>query len=179
MANVPFSKPVEDSVSKVNNEIDVGEDLEFQRKWWRFENFVWVLFSLILVLDLSGFLGRGPFAKAERRSADGTVTVRYERIERTSSSSILTIDFSPAAIRNGSVVLYISGSLVKELGARRIIPAPETSRIGEGGVTYTFPASSAPATVALDLEPPGPGIYNFSLHAAGAASVRAKVVVVP
>ncbi len=53
MAAKSFSQPVEESVSKVNDEIAVGEDLDFQRKWWRFEKFVWILFSLIIVLDLT------------------------------------------------------------------------------------------------------------------------------
>ena len=67
MATKSFSQPVEESVSKVNDEVEVGEDLDFQRKWWRFENFAWVIFSLIIVLDLCGVFGRGPVAKAERR----------------------------------------------------------------------------------------------------------------
>ena len=32
MATKPLSKPVEDSVAKVDGEIAVGEDLDFQRK---------------------------------------------------------------------------------------------------------------------------------------------------
>jgi hypothetical protein len=44
MAANTFSQPVEQSVSKVNDEVEVGEDLDFQRKWWRFENSVWIIF---------------------------------------------------------------------------------------------------------------------------------------
>src|ERR1700683_711381 len=89
MATKPFSKPVEDSVARVNDEVAVGEDLDFQRKWWRFENAAWVVFTLIIVLDLAGLFGRGPIAKAERRSADGTIDVQYERIERSYLPSML------------------------------------------------------------------------------------------
>ena len=85
MATKPVSAPVEDSIARVNDEIAVGEDLDFQRKWWRFENAVWVIFTLIIVLDLCGVFGRGPIAKAERHSADGSIDVKYERIERTDS----------------------------------------------------------------------------------------------
>jgi hypothetical protein len=88
MVTEPFSTPAKDSVAKVNNEIEIGENLDFQRKWWRFENVVWVLFTLIILLDAAGLFGRGPIAKAERRSADGTIDVSYERIERTDSTSL-------------------------------------------------------------------------------------------
>jgi hypothetical protein len=117
MVTKPVSTPVEDSVAKVNDEVAVGEDLDFQRKWWRFENAAWVFFTLIIVLDLAGLFGRGPIARAERRSTDGTIDVKYERIERTNSPSILTVQFAQPAIQNGKIKLYVSESMVKELGA--------------------------------------------------------------
>jgi hypothetical protein len=179
MVTEPFSTPVKDSVTKVNNEIEVGENLDFQRKWWRFENVVWVLFTLIIVLDIAGLFGRGPIAKAERHSADGTIDVKYERIERTDSPSILSINFGPSSIQDGKIQLYVSESLVKGLGAQRVVPAPLTSVLGDGGLTYTFPASKLPASVDLALEPSGPGLYDFTVGVAGAAPVHAKVFVVP
>ena len=179
MISEPLTKPVEDSVAKVNDEVAVGEDLEFQRKWWRFENVVWIFFALIIVLDVAGLFGRGPLAKAERRAADATIDVKYERIERTSSPSILTIQFAPSAIQDGKVKLFVSNSLVKELGAQRIIPAPQETVVGEGGLTYTFLASRPPASVDLALEPAGPGLFSFRIGVAGAKPVEAKIFVVP
>jgi hypothetical protein len=179
MATESFTKPVENSVAKVNDEVAVGEDLEFQRKWWRFENAAWVIFTLIIVLDVSGLFGRGPLAKAQRRTADGTIDVKYERIERTDSPSIMTIQFGPSAIQDGKIHLYISNSLVKALGTQRVIPAPQDSLIGEGGLTYTFSASKPPASVDLALQPAGPGLFDFTIGVVGADRVHARVVVVP
>jgi hypothetical protein len=179
MVTKPVSSPVEDSVARVNDEVAVGEDLDFQRKWWRFENAAWVFFTLIIVLDLAGLFGRGPIARAERRSTDGTIDVKYERIERTNSPSILTVQFAQPAIQDGKIKLYVSESLVKELGTQRVIPAPLDTVVGNAGLTYTFPASKAPASVDLALEPAGPGIYDFTIGVAGAQPVHAKVFVVP
>jgi hypothetical protein len=179
MVTKAFSKPVEDSVAKVNDEVAVGEDLDFQRKWWRFENAAWIVFALIIVLDLSGVFGRGPIAKGERRSADGAIDVKYERIERTDSPSILTVQFAQSAIQDGKIHLYVSNSLVKQLGTQRVIPAPQDSVIGDGGLTYTFPASRPPASVDLVLQPSGPGIYDFTIGVVGSQPVQARVVVVP
>jgi hypothetical protein len=179
MASKTFSKPVEDSVARVDNEVAVGEDLDFQRKWWRFENGAWVVFTLIIFLDLIGVFGRGPVAKAEHRTADGSIDLKYERIERTDSPSIMTIDFGPSAIRDGEIKLYISNSLVKALGTQRVIPAPKDSVVGNGGITYTFPASKPPASVDLALQPAGPGIFDFAVGVEGAEQVHAKIAVVP
>src|ERR1700735_1229789 len=179
MVTEPFSTPVKDSVAKVNHEIEIGENLDFQRKWWRFENAAWVIFALIIALDLAGLFGRGPIAKAERRSADGAIDVKYERIERTDSPSILTVQFAQSAIQNGKIHLYVSSSLVKQLGTQRVIPAPQDTVVGEGGLTYTFPASRPPASVDLALQPSGPGIYDFTIGVVGAEQVHAKIAVVP
>jgi hypothetical protein len=179
MDTKPYTKPVEDSVSKVNDEVAVGEDLQFQRKWWRFENAAWAFFTLIIILDLSGLFGRGPLAKAERQTADGTIDVKYERIERTASPSMMTIQFGPSAIQDGKIHLYISDSLVKSLGTQRVIPAPQDSLVGDAGLTYTFLASKPPASVDLQLEPTRPGIFDFTVGVAGAERVHASVVVVP
>jgi hypothetical protein len=179
MAEKAFVKPVEDTVGKVNEEVAVGEDLDFQRKWWRFENAAWVFFTLVIVLDIAGLFGRGPIAKAERRAADGSMNMKYERIERTDSPSIMTINFGPDAIRDGSIKLYVSNSLVKELGTQRVIPAPKESILGDGGITYIFPVSKPPASVDLALQPAGPGVFDFAVGVEGEERVQAKIVVVP
>ena len=172
--------PVEDSsVSKVDDEVAVGEDLAFQRKWWRFENAVWWMFGLILALDLAGAFGRGPLAKAEKRAANGSLDVKYERIERTGTPSFLSIVFGPNAVHDGQIKLFVSESVVKELGAQRVIPAPLSTEVGNGGLLYTFPALGQPAEVELSLQPTAPGKFKFLMQVPGQSPVGATVVVVP
>lgn len=175
----PSTKPVEDTLSKVNDEIDVGSDLEFQRSWWRFERVAWIAFAALIVVDLLGFLGRGYFAKAQVLTRDGTMNVQYERIERYSTPSILTVQFGPSAIHDGNVRLWASESLVKRLGAQRVIPEPAASVLGDGGILYTFAATKTPASAEFALEPPKPGIYKLSLRVPGAEQVTVKVLVMP
>ena len=174
-----LTRPVADSVAKVDGDIAVGEDLDFQRKWWRFENGAWFAFSIIILLDLAGAFGRGPLAKAKLQASDGSAQVHYERIERTNSPSILTVQFAPSAIHDGKIELYVSDSLVKALGTQRVIPAPQSSLIGNGGITYTFPASVTPASVDMALQPSGPGVFGFKVGVVGSQTMQAKVFVVP
>jgi hypothetical protein len=172
-------KPVEDSVPKVDGSVAVGEDLEFQRRWWRFERIIWSFFVLIIICDLLGLLGRGYLAKAQRNTADQTIQVKYERVERANAPSVMSISFGPSAIRDGKIHLFVSESIVKELGARRVIPEPASSIVGDGGVTYVFPATILPATVEIELSPSFPGIRSFTTGVVGAEMVKAKVTVLP
>jgi hypothetical protein len=134
---------------------------------------------VILILDLAGAFGRGPLAKAERKTSDGTMDIRYERIERTGTPSMLHVGFGANAIHNGEVNLFVSGSVVNQLGNQRIIPSPQTAVVGEDGLIYTFPASRWPASVDFALQPLAPGIYSLRLQVVGAEPLEMKVLVVP
>ncbi len=176
---VPFTKPVEDSVPKVDNAIAVGEDLDFQRRWWKFERVIWSFFLLILLCDALGLFGRGWLAKAHARTPDGALDLKYERIERASTPSIMTIKLGPSAIQNGQAHLFLSDDVIRPMGAQRIAPQPATSVIGNGGITYTFPATAPPATITIALEPSFVGAHHFHLGIPGSEPIHATVVVVP
>lgn len=164
MATPMRKVPVEDTVPKVNNELAVGEDLEFQRKWWRFERGIWIAFAIIVALDVAGVFGRGPVAKAHMRTPDGAMNVRYERVERFSTPSVMTIEFGPAAVRDGKLQLWVSDSLVKELGNQRVVPQPLTSTTADGGIYYVFPTTNRPNSVEFGLQPSSPGLLHFTLR---------------
>jgi hypothetical protein len=154
MMQAAGNQPVEDSVARVNEEVAVGEDLTFQRSWWRFERIVWIFFLLIIALDLAGAFGRGP--------------------------SIMSIQFDSGAVRAGYATLFVSDKLVSALGAQRIIPQPATTRLGSGGLTYSFPVTTTPSVVRIELEPSGPGRFPVEISAGSqAASVKTVVWVMP
>jgi hypothetical protein len=183
MATQTITSPVEDSIPKVGDGIAVGEDLEFQRKWWRFERVIWLFFLFILLCDVLGLFGRGWLSKATLSTPDAALTVDYERIARAGTPSIMTLHFGPQAIHDGVIHLYVSDSLVKPLGAQRISPQPAVSSVGNDGITYTFSATRAPATVQIALEPSFPGSHPFRLQLLNPnqppSTLNAKIYVVP
>jgi hypothetical protein len=173
------TEPVEETIEKVNDEIAVGSDLEFQHRWWRFERVIWVVFGLLILADLLGFFGRGHFAKIRLRTSDESMDVQYERIERAATPSILIIQFGPSAIHDGKVRLWASETIVKELGAQRVIPEPSASAIEDGGISYTFSAGKLPASVQFALQPLAPGIHNLSLRVPGSEQMTVKILAMP
>lgn len=174
--------PVEDSVPKVDDSIAVGEDLEFQRTWWRMERVVWIVFLLLLIFDLLGGLGRGWLANAQRTTADGALHLTYERIERAGTPSIMTLHFGPGAIHDGHIQVFVSDSVIRPLGAQRVSPQPLASTLSREGITYTFSASDGPTVAEIALQPSFPGSHSFRMTLLGGASpqpIDARVVVVP
>lgn len=175
----PAAEPVTDSITKINDEVAVGSDLDFQHRWWRFERGVWVLFICVVILDALGVFGRGWVANADRKARDGSIEVKYERIERFRTPSILAIQFGPNAIQNGKIQLWASDTLVKPLGTQRVIPQPANSVIGRGGILYTFPATINPASVEFAMEPSSPGICHLGLRVPGSEALNLTIGVMP
>ncbi len=173
------TQPISDSVPKINNEVAVGEDLDFQRSWWKFERAVWYVFALLVILDLAGAFGRGPLAYAHAEPADASITIDYERIERFSTPSILTVNFDKATIHDGKVQLWVSESLVKKLGNQRVVPQPLESQVGDGGILYTFSATHIPASIEFALTPASPGTTELKMQVPGFNPVRMRVYIVP
>ncbi len=179
MASTPKTNPVEDTVPQVNNELAVGEDLEFQRKWWRFEKIAWIVLVIVLVLDLLGAFGRGYLAHAEARATDGSIDVKYDRIERFQTPSILTVKLGPTAVQNGKVNLWTSEGLITKLGNQRVSPQPLSSVVGNGGTLYTFEATRNPTEVEFALEPSKPGAYQLELGVRGLELLKMNIFVMP
>lgn len=177
MAEVAFQKPVGDSVPKINDEVAVGEDLEFQRRWWRFERTIWIVFGLILVATATGVFGAGPLA--HRKTSNDAMYVEYDGVDRAESPAMLRVSFKPEVIHEGKVQLFVSESVVKELGAQRIIPAPESSTVGGGGITYVFSATTAPASVAFALQPASPSVTHFTVRVPGQPGITERIVTMP
>ena len=175
----PFTKPVQDSVPKVAGDVAVGENLAFQRKWWRFERIIWVIFLVVLVCDGLGLFGHGWLSKTQRFTADRALTLDYEWVERANTPSIMSMRFSGEAIHNGHIEVFVSENVIKPLGAQHISPQPLLSTLSAGGITYTFPASSAPAVAEIILQPSYPGSHKIRIQARGSDPIEATVFVVP
>ena len=134
---------------------------------------------LIILADVLGVFGRGWLSKAELHGENIGMDVKYERVERAMTPSVMTIDFRPEALHDGKIELFVSDSLVKELGNQRVVPQPEHSVVGKGGITYTFPVSGLPAEMQFEMQPLFPGVHGFRLQVPGMQSTGARILVVP
>jgi hypothetical protein len=173
------TKPVTDTVRKVDDEIAVGSDLQFQRRWWRFERCIWTLFTILIVLALLGGLGRGFLARAHYRMPDGSVDIEYERITRFGAPSVITATFGPEVVHDGRLRFWVSDDLVKRLGNQRIIPQPAESVLSDGGIEYAFSAAGPPCTVQFSLEPTAPGRRHLTFRIPGRQPIQLGIFVLP
>lgn len=166
-------------VPKVDDAIAVGEDLAFQERWWTFERITWSFFLAVLIADILGVFGAGWMSHVQVDDPATAMLLRYDRVVRTGTPNSMSIHFKPDAASDNKVSLIVSNTVIRKLGAQRIVPQPETSAIADGHMIYTFPAGNPPGEVDFELQPSSPGLYDFSLQVPGHAAVSRRVVVVP
>jgi len=69
--------------------------------------------------------------------------------------------------------------LVMPLGNQRVVPQPERSEIGNGGVLYTFPASETASSVEFQMQPSKIGKTELKLRIPGHPELDLNIYVMP
>lgn len=168
-----------DPVPKVDNRLAVGEDLEFQRRWWRVERIVLSLFAAVVLFDLLGGFGSGLLEKTKLVLPGNAARLEYDRVDRVNTPSILSVDFGPGGVSNGQASLWVSDELAGKLGNQRVIPEAASSTIERGGIRYLFPTRSLPARVEFALQPLRAGLFTLHVQAANGPLEPIHILVAP
>ncbi len=168
-----------DPVPKIDNRLAVGEDVQFQRRWWSVERVVLGMFTIIVLFDLLGGFGSGWLEKTRRVLPNSAAQLEYDRVERVNTPSVLTVDFGPAALSNGQASIWFSDELSGKLGNQRVIPEPASSTIERGGVRYLFPTRDLPARLEFALQPGHAGPVTLHVQAANGPVEPIHIFVVP
>jgi hypothetical protein len=162
-------------------ELNIGDDQEFEKIWWRVEVTVWLFLCCFLVCAGTGLLGRGPLSSSGASSPDGLMAIHFERVTRYKTPSRMEVNISQALTHEGAVSLWVSNDLLKQMGMQRVIPQPDHSLPDERGVTYIWSKDSGHrgVQVAFDLQPEAPGISRETLRVDDAHQLTIRSIVLP
>lgn len=118
--------------------LQIEEDLTFQRHQMRFERIGWTTMGAILVAALCGLLGNGVLSDATAGDEGDPFRVRYERLDRTSNPTSLTIELSAAAASAGQARVAVDRAWVDEVTIESVAPEPESVEVGADRLVYIF-----------------------------------------
>lgn len=149
----------------------VEEDMPMQRRVWRFERVGWYALLLIVLLGLTGLLGKGPLSEATARSADGRVQVEYQRVSRSGIRSELRIHVQGAA--GEPLTVLLGGSLLREASIETLQPEPLTSLShGEALLLNLGTPEGGKATLYLTLRSDHVGALEGTVSSGSGSAVR-------
>ena len=156
----------------------IEEDMPAQRRVWRFERVGWCALLLIALLGLTGLFGNGPLSEATVQSADGRVTVDYQRLSRSGTLEDLRIHVRGTA--GEPLTVLLGGSLLRKASIETLQPEPLTSLSqGEALLLNLGAPEGGTATLYLTLRSEHVGALEGTVSAGAGSAVRFTIFVYP
>lgn len=119
-------------------DLEIDEDLTFQRREWRVQRVLWLVCAVVLVLGLAGVFGGGPISSVKRTSGDDTVTVEYHRFVRHDGRASLTFRVDAAHASGQEVEVWLDQHFLARVQIETVSPAPASARSGDDRMTWVF-----------------------------------------
>lgn len=120
-------------------DLEIDQDLAFQRREWTFMRVAWIVLALFLVACAAGiFGGYGPLRTGKATAAGEPLTVEFDRFARYRAPSELRFVFAPRASEHGEVQLALSSDYTSEIVPDSITPQPDQVEASGGRTLYTF-----------------------------------------
>jgi len=162
-------------------DLEIGEDIAFERKEWRFQRIgTLVLLGFVLLSGL-GLTGSGPLSAASVTSADGLLSVRYDRFDRMQAPSKLRITLSPAVLQEHEIQIWVDSDYLSAIQLEQIMPEPESVEIGDERLIFTFSVSaeSMPSTIEFEIRPDKLGLKSAHLGIVDGSSISFRSLILP
>jgi hypothetical protein len=161
---------------------EIDEDMEFERRSWRWQRVGWAVMTLVMLAALLGLFGTGWLDSAVAGQPGSQMWLEYDRFGRAQAeTSRLQIHLGPGAGANGKVRIWINREYLDGMQVTNLTPEPESVEAGPDRFTYVFnaPAASQPAVVIFRLEPDKIGRLNGQVGLEGGASLGFKQFIYP
>lgn len=135
-------------------DIQIEEDLDFQRKEWRVERVGWIIMAAIIALAVLGlFGGAGIFLRTTNGTPGTGIWVSFDRFIRFKSPSQLSIYMNPELDGSGKTSFWIDRKYLAKIQINNISPQPVEVEVEENRLTYHFTVSRSdlPIEVIFDI----------------------------
>lgn len=162
---------------RINDELEVGFDRVFERRWHRAEIVGRCIMVLFVLAALLGLMGQGPFSHATRIDASRRLAVDFEPVSRFGTATQVTIHIRDAD--PGSQTVHLSGTFGEPFGLQQALPTPVAQIAAKDGFDLVFdtPPQSSDITVRLSLKPSAIGRIPLHVGTDGADLAWSQLVV--
>jgi hypothetical protein len=154
-------------------DLEIDEDLAFQRRSWAVQRAGWVAMGSVLVLAAAGLLGSGPLSR--QNVVVPGLSVEYKRFTRYETPETLTVRVDPAATRAPDVRLWVDRRYLERVVVESVVPAPLRVEAAAEQLVYVFPMSrpGERITIAFRLQAEHIGPAQGRIGLVGAEPVAA------
>ena len=150
--------------------LQLEQDLAFQRMEWRVERWGKLLIALFLVAAAFGLLGSGLASRAAAGSPSGTLRVHYDRFVRQDAPTSLLVEARGKP--DSEIRIWFASAHIDRLKIEQIIPEQVGTESGPDRTTFVFrTGGKGEARVRFDVEPRTAGKATGQIGVDGGESV--------
>ncbi len=133
----------------MDKKIDIEQDLAFQYRQWRLERIGQVLIACCIMAALLGLFGHSPLSTATGRTADGRLSIHYDRFARIESNSDLFVTLEPGESKEAVVRLWMDQEYLDAFQVTVVSPVPVRGEARDGGRAFVFQTDGTRFTAIL------------------------------
>jgi hypothetical protein len=160
--------------TKKVDDLQINEDMEFQRRSWIVQRIGWAIFALVILLAGLGLFGDGVLSDAQAGQKEGAVWLEYPRFERLQNEFRFKVHANEGTATDGEIMIQLDRNYLENIEVNSISPAPDREIKDADWITYVFKINggSWPFTAYFYLTPrkAGPLSGTFQLQNGNAVS---------
>ena len=157
------------------DDLEIGQDLEFQRREWTVERIGWAAMAVIILMALLGLFGTGPLNNTSIESQDGLLRVDYDRFARRKAPTLpLKVYIESSAAQDGEAHLWLDRNYLEGFDIHRITPQPDSVIADQDRLTYVFELGEQGQLIQVTflLQPEQLGVISGQIGLEGAQGVE-------
>lgn len=152
---------------------DLPEDRAFQRRFWRLQRGIWIVFVLVLAAALLGFAGAGGLW-SETTITTAHAEIRAPRVSRWQTTDRIVV--SPTS--EAPLTIELSEAFLELYTIEALTPEPLEQEPAGSGVRYRY-APAGGGQIAIAVEPQGPALGQTVSMRINGQEIRMRAVVLP
>lgn len=161
----------------------LGEEPRQQSIEWVVDRVGWIMMAVVLTAAVAGLWGNGPLSNEQATSADGRLSVSYDRFVRNQGSTEIELQVSPDAVVNGAVSIGIDSEFLMANQIQSITPNPSSVTVDGRYDIYRFdvaPRAGLRAKFGLRPDPDSlAASHTLQFRLAGSPPMQVRQVVYP
>ncbi len=157
-------------------DLEIGHDLDFQRRSWRVQRVAWLAMILIVIAALLGlFGGEGVLNQAVLGDPGAALRVEYHHFDRVLDQTHLRLEVS------GTARLWITNSFLEHLLIEAIVPEPKQMIAGDERTTLVFELAEAEpfGAVVIYYKPQRVGLVSGQIGVDGGVTYAFQQFIYP
>lgn len=162
-------------------DLQIIQDLEFQRRAWLVQRISWLGLGLILLGALAGLFGSGPLSQGTVSNQSDSLQLEYDRFGRFQAPAKLNVILGVGAEQNGQVKIWLSRSYLKKNEVQQISPQPDWVEASPDHLTYVFRTNTRdrPTAITFYLQPKQAGWQAAEVGVATEPSLKFNQFIYP